>query len=88
MFLSHEGANDVGVTMSEQETPKEQILLTVLITPNGQIKLEGPILNDEVTAYGILEKAKMLIADAHKQPKIVKPVGNFLQGLRENGVGK
>jgi len=88
MLLSHESPHDVGDEMSEQEAPKEQILLSILITPDGKIKLEGPILNDDVTAYGILEKAKMLIADAQRQPKLIKPVGNFLQGLRENGVGK
>lgn len=66
---------------------KERVMLQIIITVDGEIKVTGPILGDEVASLGMLEKAKQMIADLHK-PKVLKPQGNFLQGLRGNGVGK
>lgn len=67
--------------------PKERVVLQIIITIDGEMRVQGPLLGDEVAALGMLQKAQHMISELHR-PKVVKPVGNFLQGLRQNGVGK
>lgn len=66
--------------MSEATEPTEKCVLQVYITKSGTVRVEG-LINDEVLAYGLLEKAKMEIAK-HNAPKIMAPNGNMLSALR------
>lgn len=68
--------------------PEEQVMLQIIMRVDGQMRVVGPLVSDEVACYGILEKAKQMVAQLHNKPQILKPQGNFLAGLRGNGVGK
>lgn len=68
--------------------PKETVMLQIILNVDGQMRVAGPVVSDEVACYGLLEKAKQMVAALHNQPKVIKPQGNFLAGLRSNGVGK
>jgi len=71
--------------MSEKVTPdngKEppklnDIVLAITLTPDGQVKVTGPI-NNEPLAFWLLEKSKDIIKGYNfqqSQPKIQKPGG-------------
>ena len=69
---------------TEQAQPKEQVLMQIIITVDGQIKVQGTILNDRAASYGVLEVAKDAVRELHT-PKVLRPQGNFLAGLRNGG---
>lgn len=72
---------------NEQAQPDYQVMLQIVIGKDGQMGLTGHAMKDEILAYGLLEKAKLLVKSVH-EPKVVRPQGNFLSGLRMNGKGK
>lgn len=69
---------------NEVAQPKEQVLMQIIITVDGQIKVHGAILNDRAASYGVLEVAKDAVRELHT-PKVLRPQGNFLQSLRNGG---
>lgn len=71
---------------NQDAQPEERQLIEILLTKDGQIKVRGSVIGDRTAAYGILETAKDAIRELHT-PKVIKPQGNFLGGLRRNGVG-
>lgn len=64
--------------------PQERVVLSIIITKEGQVKVTSPLMQDEIACYGLLQKAHDLIHDAHKQAehKIIRPQGNMLDALR------
>ena len=68
----------------ETNEPTERVVLTISINKDGQLKVETSLLADKAACYGILEIAKELISDAHRnmKPNIVKPSGGMMNFLR------
>lgn len=60
--------------------PDERIVMQIMMTKEGQLKVVSPIIADKAACYGILELAKDAIREAHK-PQIIKPGGmlNFVR---------
>jgi hypothetical protein len=72
---------------NEQAQPTEQVMIQIILTVDGQVKVTGPALADKTAFYGLLEVAKDACREMHT-PKVLRPQGNFLQGLRMNGKHK
>ncbi len=70
---------------NEQAQPEFQVMIQIVVNKDGQMGMTGMALNDELLAYGVLEKAKLMVKAMH-EPKVLRPQGNFLNGLRANGV--
>lgn len=68
--------------------PQETVAIKIILTKEGQLRVESPFIGDRTAMYGMLETAKDAVREAHHRSPIIKPQGNFLGGLRENGVGK
>ncbi len=73
--------------INEKAQPTEQIMIQIILTVEGQVKVVGPALADKTAFYGLLEVAKDAIREMHT-PKVLRPQGNFLHGLRMNGKHK
>lgn len=69
---------------NEQAQPEFQVLLQVVIGKDGQLGVTGACMKDEIFAYGLLEKVKLMVKGVH-EPKVVRPQGNMLDMLRRNG---
>ena len=69
-----------------QEVPEETIVMNIILTRDGHVKLMGPLLADKTACYGILETAKDIVRDIHS-PKIIKPSHNsgIMNFARGNG---
>lgn len=65
----------------KDDAPKEKIILQVIFTNEGQIKVIGSMLQDKIAAYGILEQIKDMVRDMHK-PQLVKPQGSIMNFVR------
>ena len=64
-----------------QEIPDLKINIT--LKPNGQVMLEGNVLNNNLTALGMLEIAKVTILQHNSKPPIIQPKGNIMNFARK-----
>ena len=64
--------------------PDEKIVMQIILTRSGQVKVQGGIIADKIAAYGLLQCAIEEIRK-HNEPKIVKPVGGVMNFIRGNG---
>ena len=71
----------------DAQAPQEKVMIQIILTVDGQVRVAGPALADKTAFYGLIEVAKDAVRDLHT-PKVLRPQGNFLAGLRSNGVGK
>ena len=69
---------------NEQAQPTEQVVMQIILTKECGVKVVSGLLGDKMACYGLLEVAKDAVREAHA-PKVISPVGNFLNGLRQNG---
>jgi len=69
---------------NQDAQPKERVMIQIILTIGGDVRVVGPALADKTAFYGLLEVAKDAVRDLHA-PKVLRPQGNFLQGLRANG---
>ena len=69
---------------SAEAQPEEKIVMQIILTRGGQVKVQGGIIADKIAAYGLLQCA---IEEVRKfnEPKIVKPVGGVMNFIRGNG---
>ena len=61
--------------------PQEKVIFQVILNREGQMKIAGILLVDEINALGVLEKCKQMISDGHK-PKIVQPTGGIMRFIK------
>lgn len=64
--------------MNETAQPEETVVLQIILTKNGAVKIQGPMLVDRTACYGLLETAKDMVREMHA-PKIVKPFGGLMK---------
>lgn len=57
---------------NEQAQPEETVVFQIVLTKDGGMKVQGPMLADRTACYGLLETAKDMVRDMHT-PKILKP---------------
>lgn len=72
----------------ETEPSTQSVILTIIMNPDGTIRVDGPI-NNKVLSYGMLDLAKDAIFEHHMkliQSKLIKPNGHgimdFVRGKR------
>lgn len=68
-----------------EEVQEDKIVMQIILTKDGQLKVISPVLQDKTACYGLLEQAKDAIREAHS-PRIVKPGGilRFARNGRSN----
>lgn len=64
--------------------PEEKIVMQIILTRSGQVKVQGGIIADKIASYGLLQCAIEEIRK-YNEPKIVKPVGGVMNFIRGNG---
>lgn len=64
--------------------PEERVVMQIILTKDGSMKVNSAVLMDEMACFGILEKAKQTIIEHHKQirSKLVKPDHRIMDFLR------
>ena len=77
----------------EQTTEQEfKVILTIAISRDGRLLLNGNIIDDKFAAYGLLEAARDEIQEHHRKIKasmpIIKKPDNRLVSFLRNGGGK
>ena len=50
---------------NQDAQPKETIAIQIILTSDGGIKLQGPVLGDRTASYGLLETAKDMVREMH-----------------------
>ena len=69
----------------EVEKPDEKQVLSIFITKDGKVRVQGTIITDLMAFYGLMEVAKNCVTDMHREAnknKIVKPNGSIINFVR------
>lgn len=66
---------------NEKAQGDESVALQIILTKDGGVRIQGPVLADRMASYGLLEIAKDMIREMHT-PKIIKPNGGILNFAR------
>lgn len=66
------------------DVPDERIVMSIIMTKEGKIKVQSVVLMDDTLCFGLLEKAKQEIIKHHEQikSKIVKPSHGIMDFVR------
>lgn len=64
----------------DDTTPKETVVMQLILTEDGKLKVTGSVIGDKTACYGLLALAQDAIRELHAS-KIVK-VGGMMNMLR------
>lgn len=75
-----EGSNEKNL----EGQPEEKVVMEIIITKDGQVRVKSPILGDKAACYGILQVAQDAIREFHK-PQIIRPNQHGIMNFIKNG---
>lgn len=83
-------SEEINESNEVNDVNEERIVMQILITKDGQLKVVSSLMQDKTACYGILETAKDLIREHNHavscMPKgIIKPVGGLMHRFARNG---
>lgn len=66
--------------------PDEKVVMQLILTKSGQLRVIGSVINDKILSYGLLELAKSTLEKFWKESesKIIKSPGGIM-GFVRNG---
>lgn len=76
--------SDIQNETNQESQPEERTVLQIILSKDGEVRVRGVLLSDEVACYGLLKKAEQIIAENHQaaRVKLVKPNGGIMSFIR------
>ncbi len=66
---------------NEAGQPDERVVMQLILTKEGQLKVVSTFIGDKMACYGLLEVAKDAIRELHA-PKLIKAPGGMMNFIR------